>query len=44
MKYICSECESLVIVIDGVLHIPCSCEAPIIAEMESSLVGKGGIS
>ena len=45
MNYKCAQCELAVIVIEGQEPIKaCTCEAPIIAEMEAQATAKGGLT
>lgn len=44
MKYFCAECEIEIVVSDGTPVKECECDAPIIAEMESTLHGVGGVN
>lgn len=42
--YRCSKCSLPVVVLPNLIVRQCECVAPIIAEMQSVLAGKGGVS
>lgn len=44
MTYFCSECKIEVPISDGLPVKSCECDAPIVAEMESTLHGVGGVN
>ncbi len=41
--YRCGGCGLAVVVADGDLIRACSCDAPVVAEMSSTLAGAGGV-
>ena len=44
MKYKCSKCEMLVIVLNGNVIKACKCEAPIVVEIEAVAKGKSKVN
>lgn len=42
--YKCSQCDLAVIINNGETIKACSCDAPVIVELNSTLTGQGGVT
>lgn len=42
-KYVCRDCGAAAMLIRGEVVRKCDCEAPVVADMQSTLEGRGGV-